>query len=89
MNKLPLTDNERDVWFYIAGFISDYEYSPTLSEIAEFIGSPNHQAASDYVKRLEEKGMIIRTPNKWRNIKLIENHEPSKSTTRPKERISK
>lgn len=69
--RLPLTQNEDKVWGFILGYVTDKEYSPTLVEIAEFIGSSNHQAASDYVNRLEAKGYISRTKGKWRNIKVI------------------
>mgnify|MGYP003133388531 CR=1 FL=1 len=71
MKRLPLTRKERAVWGYILGYIEDNDYSPTLSEIATRLGSKNHQAASDYISRLESKGYIKRKRGKWRNISII------------------
>jgi len=33
IKKLPLTNLEKDVFGFILGYISDYEYSPTLEEV--------------------------------------------------------
>jgi len=71
-HRLPLTENETDIWGYILGYDSDYGYSPTLKEIATFVGSPNHQAAQYYLRQLEYKGYIKRGKG-WRNISIIEN----------------
>jgi SOS-response transcriptional repressor LexA len=71
MRKLPLTENERDVYGYILGYISDYDYAPTLSEISTFMGSPNHQTATYYLSQLVDKGYITRERGRIRNIEII------------------
>lgn len=70
MRKLPLTTKEEKVYGFILGYVSDNGYSPTLSEIAEHIGSKQHQVADYFLKQLESKGFVKRGKG-WRNIKII------------------
>jgi len=70
--RLPLTKKEEKVWGYILGYITDNEYPPTIMEIAEIAGSPNHQTGLYFVQQLEDKGYIARTRGKWRNISIVE-----------------
>jgi len=70
--RAKLTQKENEVWGFILGYTEDYGISPTMTEIADFVGSTNRQAGGHFVTKLEEKGYIIRTRGKWRNISIIE-----------------
>ncbi len=65
-----LTEKQEKIYAYVAGYILDNSYSPTLQEIAEKIHiSP--QAVSMHLKSLRDKGWIEFNGKKHRSIELV------------------
>lgn len=52
-----LTKKQEEVYAYIAGYITDYGYSPTYQEVAEKL-SMTTQSVEAHVKNLVKKGWI-------------------------------
>jgi SOS-response transcriptional repressor LexA len=65
---MKLTKKQEDVYSYIAGYITDYGYSPTYQEVAEKL-SMTTQSVEAHVKNLAKKGWI--KFNGKRNRKII------------------
>jgi predicted transcriptional regulator len=65
---MKLTKKQEDVYSYIAGYITDYGYSPTYQEVAEKL-SMTTQSVEAHVKNLVTKGWL--GFNGKRNRKLI------------------
>lgn len=66
----PLSERQRDVYAYIAGYITDNGYSPTRTEIAMKLNI-TEQAISAHLREIKNKGWIRFTDGGWRNIELI------------------
>jgi repressor LexA len=56
----PLTGKQRKVLNFINSKVTDGGYSPTLSEIANFLRTQNLSTAQYYVGELEKKGYLKR-----------------------------
>lgn len=54
---MVLTKKQEEVYAYIAGYITDYGYSPTYQEVAEKL-SMTTQSVEAHVKTLVKKGWI-------------------------------
>jgi len=73
MKKEKLTPIQEKVYAYIAGYITDFGFSPTYQEIAIRTGTTT-QAVEGHVKNLVEKGWVKFNPSKkFRKIELIPN----------------
>lgn len=74
--KPKLTPAQTDVYAYVAGYIEDNGYSPTLQEISEKLGiSP--QAVAKHLRGIRCAKMITYdSKKKWRNIVLIPDETP-------------
>ena len=69
--KEKLTSIQEKVYAYIAGYITDFGFSPTYQEIA-IRTDMTTQAVESHVKNLVKKGWIRFNPaKKFRKIELI------------------
>jgi repressor LexA len=68
-----LTLSEQKTFKYIKSFIEQHVHAPTTSEIARGIGITSRGVVHRYLKALEQKGYIKLTPNRHRNVVLVEN----------------
>lgn len=66
-----LTKRQREVLDYIAEFIRDRGYSPSLGEIGEGVGLSSLATIHKHLKNLEEKGVIKRGWNRGRSIEMM------------------
>ena len=64
----PLTKRQKEVLDFINSFIQKNDYSPSLREIAVFIGTDNASSAQYFVDELREKGYLSKEANKTRGI---------------------
>lgn len=55
---------------FIKGYLSSNNEAPTFAEIAEFIGVRSPASVYQILRALENLGLIIRTPNIARGIRL-------------------
>jgi len=68
MSVKPLTKKQKKTLDFITSFISKNGYSPSLKEIAKFLGTTNLSTAQYYVEELEQKGHLKRDHYKNRGI---------------------
>lgn len=66
----PLSSRQRDVYSYVAGYITDNGYAPMRREIAASLGI-SEQAVTSHLREIKSKGWIRFTSGGWRNIELI------------------
>ncbi|MBU2592588.1 transcriptional repressor LexA [Patescibacteria group bacterium] len=68
----PLTGKQKKTLDFINSFLRKKGFSPSLHEIAEYLGK-NLSTAQYYVNELEEKGYLTKNANKARGISPINN----------------
>lgn len=68
----PLTGKQKKTLDFINSFLREKGFSPSLHEIAKYLGK-NLSTAQYYVNELEEKGYLTKNANKARGISLISN----------------
>lgn len=67
---IHLTERQEEVLEFIVAFIKDNGYSPSIAEIASFMGV-NANASFEVVSAIEKKGYIKRTPYVSRSIVVV------------------
>lgn len=67
-----LTMSQRRTYEFIRQYISDNRFSPTVAEIAEGIGIKSRGVVHRYLQALVSAGVITLTPNRHRNIRLMD-----------------
>lgn len=68
----PLTGKQKNTLDFINSFLREKGFSPSLHEIAKYLGK-NLSTAQYYVNELEEKGYLTKNANKARGISPITN----------------
>ena len=74
----PLTEKQKKTLDFITSFIAKNGYSPSLKEIAKFLGTTNLSTAQYFVEELKNKGYLKKFSHKNRGITPI-----NKSQTTP------
>ena len=64
----PLTKKQKKTLDFITSFIAKSGYSPSLKDIAKFLGTTNLSTSQYYVEELEQKGHLKRDHYKNRGI---------------------
>jgi len=76
MNRLPKSVAAKEVWIYILGYYGDYDYMPTLDEIAKNFSTDGKAFSKEWarlcLKELEKQKKIKVEPRKHRGITLIQ-----------------
>ena len=78
-DKLP--ERQQKVLTFLADFIDDNGFPPTVREIGSGIGVSSTSLVSYYLKRLEERGLINRESSISRGIRLNSERENSENVT--------
>jgi SOS-response transcriptional repressor LexA len=58
MEVKPLTDIQKETLFYIIGFVKEFYYQPSYSEICDHFGIASKQAVACRLRGIERKGWI-------------------------------
>ena len=66
-----LTKQQRDVLFFIDGFIKKHGISPTYAQIAHKFGYSAKSSGYRIAHALRERGYIRLMPHKWRAIEVL------------------
>jgi len=66
----PLTEKQKKTLDFINSFLREKGFSPSLYEIAKFLGK-NLSTAQYYVNELKEKGCLTKNANKARGISPV------------------
>lgn len=65
-----LTDRQKLVYDFIAGFQKQHSYPPTMQEIAGHLNISGNLGVIRHLTALEKKGYLTRTPGNSRSIRL-------------------
>lgn len=69
-NSKTLTSKQKRVFDYISNCLEKSNVSPTISELAKFLGVSSLRTVTQYLESLEKKGMIVRSHHQSRGIRL-------------------
>ncbi len=68
---IPITKRQKEVLDFIAKFVSEKGYAPTLEEVKKSLKLSAVSTAHQHIKALEGKGYIKRYPNLARAIEIF------------------
>jgi repressor LexA len=68
---MAITKRQREVYDFIADFVSRKGYSPSFEEIGEALGLSSLATVHKHVSNLESKGMLKRDYNRSRSIDVV------------------
>lgn len=77
---MALTKRQSEILEFIAGFLRERGYSPTLEEIARHFGMASLNGVHKHLRVLEERGFIGRLANRARSIRLLEGENQRTAT---------
>ncbi|EKE18898.1 MAG: hypothetical protein ACD_9C00203G0002 [uncultured bacterium] len=69
-NSKTLTSKQKRVFDYISNCLEKSNVSPTISELAKFLGVSSLRTVTQYLESLEKKGFIVRSRHQSRGIRL-------------------
>lgn len=69
--RMALTKRQRQVYDYIADFVSRNGYSPSFEEIGDGMGLNSLATVHKHISNLEKKGLLKRDYNRSRSIDLL------------------
>jgi len=67
---MTLTRRQKEIWDYLAAYVEEHGYAPTLEEIGAHFGLSSLATVHKHLRNLERKGLITRTWNLSRAIEL-------------------
>jgi repressor LexA len=70
INSKTLTSKQKRVFDYICSCLKKSNNSPTITELANFLGVSSLRTVTQYLESLEKKGLIIRSRHQSRGIRL-------------------
>lgn len=74
MEKLPLTNRQKEILEFLGAHTRDFGYPPTVREICRATGLKSPRSVSQHLQALERKGYIHRGKDKSRAIRFL--HRP-------------
>ncbi len=69
--EAELTNRQEQILEFIKTHIEKSGFPPTISEIQKEFSFKSPNAVQDHIKAIERKGLIRRSPNKWRGLKVV------------------
>lgn len=78
----PLTERQQQVYDFLATYIAQNGYPPTLQEIARHLHVSGNLGVLRHLKALEREGLVTRNPGSSRSISLVGRIE-NRSVTLP------
>ena len=73
---MALTPRQREVYDFVAQFIEQRGFAPTMGEIGEQLGLRSPATVHQLLSALESQGLIRRVPHASRAIELVEQSAP-------------
>jgi SOS-response transcriptional repressor LexA len=77
-----LTERQESIVGFLASYTADRGYTPSMREVANFLGGVSTNAVEGHYKALETKGYIARTPRIARSLQILKALPTSKMTKR-------
>jgi repressor LexA len=66
-----LTTRQQEIWQFLAEYVDEHGYPPTVREIGEAVGLASPSTVHAHLANLERAGLIRRDPTKPRAIELV------------------
>jgi repressor LexA len=66
-----LTTRQQEIWQFLATYVDEHGYPPTVREIGEAVGLASPSTVHAHLASLEREGLIRRDPTKPRAIELV------------------
>jgi repressor LexA len=66
-----LTTRQQEIWQFLAAYVDDHGYPPTVREIGDAVGLASPSTVHAHLANLERAGLLKRDPTKPRAIDLV------------------
>ena len=66
-----LTTRQQEIWQFLAEYVDDHGYPPTVREIGDAVGLASPSTVHAHLANLERAGLLRRDPTKPRAIELV------------------
>jgi len=66
-----LTTRQQEIWQFLAAYVDEHGYPPTVREIGEAVGLASPSTVHAHLANLERAGLLRRDPTKPRAIELV------------------
>jgi len=66
-----LTTRQQEIWQFLADYVDEHGYPPTVREIGEAVGLASPSTVHAHLANLERAGLLKRDPTKPRAIELV------------------
>lgn len=66
-----LTTRQQEIWQFLAAYVDEHGYPPTVREIGEAVGLASPSTVHAHLASLEREGLIRRDPTKPRALELV------------------
>jgi len=70
--RLPLTSRQQEILAWLAKYITDHGYSPTVRELCLAFGFASTQGATCHLEPLRKKGWITWNDGQARTLRVLE-----------------
>ena len=71
-----LTTRQQEIWQFLAEYVDEHGYPPTVREIGDAVGLASPSTVHAHLANLERAGLIRRDPTKPRAIELLGRRRP-------------
>ncbi|MFO7572624.1 MAG: transcriptional repressor LexA [Gaiellaceae bacterium] len=75
-----LTARQQEIWQFLAEYVDDHGYPPTVREIGDAVGLASPSTVHAHLANLERAGLLRRDPTKPRAIELVGRRRDAKGT---------
>jgi repressor LexA len=76
-----LTARQQEIWQYLAEYVDEHGYPPTVREIGDAVGLASPSTVHAHLANLERAGLVRRDPTKPRAIELVGRRKPERQPT--------
>jgi SOS-response transcriptional repressor LexA len=66
-----LTERQESIVQFLSAYTAEKGYTPSMREVANYLGGVSTNAVEGHYKALEAKGYIARTPRIARSLRVI------------------
>ena len=66
-----LTTRQQEIWQFVAGYVDEHGYPPTVREIGDAVGLASPSTVHAHLANLERAGLLRRDPTKPRALELL------------------
>src|SRR5512143_1173347 len=71
MPSSMLTTRQQEIWQFLADYVDEHGYPPTVREIGDAVGLASPSTVHAHLANLERAGLLKRDPTKPRAIELV------------------